>query len=128
MREEICEICENKRDAYIRVDNKTICLPCNSFITGNTIQHTKDDMKKRTNWVRVFGKLVDDKLISFMCSRNIYYNGNGYFKCDNTVASDTAISLLRDHDYSVERCGSPANSKLTRAECSVLGFSVSRVW
>jgi hypothetical protein len=128
MREEICEICENKRDAYIRVDNKTICLRCNSFITGNTIPHTKKDMKKRTNWVRVIGKLVDEKLINFMCSRNIYYNGNGYFKCNNMVASDTAISLLREYDYSVERCSPPVRPKLTRAECSILGFSLSRVW
>jgi len=123
MRLEVCEKCGDSSEYYLKIDDEVVCLSCENG--EKKVKYRKRYTGRGECWLKVEGR-VGIELIAQMCVKKVWYNGGGYFKCENRKRGDDAVRELRREGRRVERCTSPDAAMLTHTEKMILGFSLMK--
>ena len=82
-------------------------------------------MRDKKVWVKVFANPNPDEMEG-LCRKGIYYNGRGYYRCEDAAAADAALNHFRARGLEAERSKGPGTPKFTASEAFMVGLSVER--
>lgn len=81
-------------------------------------------MGKKPAWVKVYA-IPDPEVIEELCQMGIYYNGKGYYLCEDQGTADAALIFMRSRGHEAARSKGPGTRKFTIGEVFAVGRSLS---